>query len=91
MRNFNIKQFKESTLIVNYNNQDYLNECSDSIKKQTYDNRDIEIIFHDDCSSDDLLKKFKNIKIIEKKLRGKLCLLNQMNANYRAFKKSKVI
>tara|TARA_B110000027_G_scaffold128584_1_gene149100 strand:- start:134 stop:295 length:162 start_codon:yes stop_codon:yes gene_type:complete len=52
MRSSKFKQLKVSALIVNYNNQDYLDECLDSIKKQTYNNQDIEIILYDDCSSD---------------------------------------
>ena len=59
---------KVSVLIANYNNQYYLKECIESIKNQTYKN--IEIIFHDDFSSDDSIKnvsKYKNIKIIKNK------------------------
>jgi glycosyltransferase involved in cell wall biosynthesis len=92
MRSSKFKQLKVSALIVNYNNQDYLDECLDSIKNQTYNNQDIEIIFHDDCSSDNSLKKikkYKNVKIIENKTRGKFGSFNQMNAYYKAFKKSK--
>jgi len=92
MRSSKFKKLKVSILIANYNNQDYLNECLDSIKKQTYNNKDIEIIFHDDCSSDNSLKKikkYKNVKIIENRIRSKFGSFNQMNAYYRAFKKSK--
>ena len=79
-----------SVLIANYNNDKYLTECIDSIKKQTY--RNIEIIIHDDASSDNSIKnisKHKNIKIIKNKKRGRYGSYNQMNAYFRAFKKSK--
>ena len=85
-----MKKKKVSVLIANYNNQDYLNECISSVKKQTYKNT--EIIFHDDFSSDNSLKtinKFKNLKIIKNDKRGKYGSYNQMNAYYKAFKKSK--
>jgi glycosyltransferase involved in cell wall biosynthesis len=79
-----------SILIANYNNQHYLKECIDSIKKQTYQN--IEIIFHDDFSCDDSINnvsKYNNIKIIKNKKRSKYGSFNQMNAYIRAFQKSK--
>ena len=84
-----MKDIKVSVLIANYNNEKYLTECINSIKKQTY--RNIEIIIHDDESSDNSIKKinkYKNIKIIRNKNRGKIGSYNQMNAYYRAFKKS---
>ena len=76
-------------MIANYNNQYYLEECIKSIKSQTYKN--IEVIFHDDFSSDESLikaSKFKNLKIIKNKKRGKFGSFNQMNAYQRAFNKS---
>jgi glycosyltransferase involved in cell wall biosynthesis len=85
-----LKDIKVSVLIANYNNEKYLNECIDSIKKQTYQN--IEIIIHDDSSSDNSIKrinKYKNITIIKNRKRGRYGSYNQMNAYYRAFKKSK--
>ena len=85
-----MKDIKVSVLIANYNNEKYLNECIDSIKKQTYQN--IEIIIHDDASSDNSIRrihKYKNITIIRNRKRGKYGSYNQMNAYYRAFKKSK--
>ena len=85
-----MKDIKASVLIANYNNERYLNECIDSIKKQTYQN--VEIIIHDDSSSDNSIKrinKYKNITIIKNRKRGKYGSYNQMNAYYRAFKKSK--
>ena len=84
------ENLKASILIANYNNEQYLKECIDSIKKQNYGNT--EIIIHDDGSSDDSLKKldkYINIKIIKNKKRGRYGSYNQMNAYYRAFKKSK--
>ena len=84
------ENLKASILIANYNNGQYLKECIDSIKKQNYKNT--EIIVHDDASSDNSIKKlneYKNIKIIKNKKRGRYGSYNQMNAFYRAFKKSK--
>ena len=65
-----MKDIKASVLIGNYNNEQYLAECINSIKKQTYQN--IEIIIHDDSSLDNSIKKndkYKNIKIIKNKKR----------------------
>ena len=76
---------KASVVIANYNNSKFINECIESLKKQTYQN--IEIIFFDDNSSDnslEVIKKFENIKIIENKSQTKFGSFNQMNA----FKKS---
>lgn len=84
-----MKNLKVSILIANYNNQYFLEECIKSIKSQTYKN--IEVIFHDDFSSDESLikaSKFKNLKIIKNKKRGKFGSFNQMNAYQRAFNKS---
>ena len=80
---------KVSVLVANYNNQQYIKECIDSINCQTYKN--IEIIFHDDFSSDNSIKsinQYPNIKIIKNKKRGKYGSYNQINAYNRAFKKS---
>ena len=76
---------KASVVIANYNNSKFINECIESLNNQTYQN--IEIIFFDDNSSDnslEVIKKFKNIKIIENKSQTKFGSFNQMNA----FKKS---
>ena len=84
-----MKNLKVSILIANYNNQYFLEECIKSIKSQTYKN--IEVIFHDDFSSDESLikaNKFKNLKIIKNKKRGKFGSFNQMNAYQRAFNES---
>ena len=85
-----MKKIKASILIANYNNQKYVKECLNSLSKQTYKN--IEIIFHDDNSSDASImeaKKFKKIKIIKNLKRGKFGSYNQIFAYERAFKKSK--
>ena len=66
-----MKNIKASILIINYNNKKYLSQCLNSIINQSFGNQ-IEIIFHDDNSTDNSLKeikKFKNIKIIKNKLR----------------------
>ncbi len=87
-----MKNLKVSVLIANYNNQKYIEECIGSIKNQTYQN--IEIIFHDDSSSDNSikyvnkLKNIKNIKIIKNKKKTKVGSYNQINAYQRAFGKS---
>jgi len=84
-----LTKLKVSVLIANYNNQQYIENCIDSIKQQSYEN--IEIIFHDDLSSDYSIKKikeYKNIKVIKNKKRGKYGSFNQINAYKRAFKKS---
>ena len=89
MKEIKLTKLKVSVLIANYNNQQYIKECIDSIKHQTYQN--IEIIFHDDFSSDNSLKninQYSNIKIIRNKKRGKYGSFNQINAYKRAFKKS---
>lgn len=89
-KNKKTNQLKVSVLIANYNNGQYLKKCVDSIKNQSYQN--IEIIVHDDGSSDNsikILNKYKNIKVIKNKNRGKHGSYNQMNAYYSAFKKSK--
>ena len=80
---------KASILIANYNSANYIDECLNSINSQS--NKDFEIIFFDDNSSDnsiEKIKKFKNIKIIENKKRTPYGSLNQINAYKSAFKKS---
>ena len=76
---------KASVVIANYNNSNFIEECVNSLNSQTY--KDIEIIFFDDNSKDnsiDIIKEFKNVKIIQNKFQTKYGSLNQMNA----FKKS---
>lgn len=79
-----------SILINNYNYADYLEKCIDSVLHQTY--KDIEIIVYDDGSTDhslEVLSTFSNITVIANENYGKNHNLNQMNAVYQAFLKSK--
>ena len=79
-----------SVLIANYNGEKYVEECIESLINQTYQN--FEIIFFDDCSKDNslnLVKKFKNIKIIKNNIQTINGHFNQMNAYNEAFKLSK--
>ncbi len=81
-----MKNIKASILIINYNNKKYLSQCLNSIINQSFGNQ-IEIIFHDDNSTDNSLKeikKFKNIKIIKNKLRTSYGSYNQIKAVKRA-------
>ncbi len=76
-------------LIANYNNEYYIKDCINSLINQTYKN--IEIIFHDDCSNDnslEIIKNYKNIKIIKNKKRTNIGSFNQIKGYQRAFKKS---
>lgn len=76
---------KASIVIANYNNSNFIEECINSLKSQTYKN--VEIIFFDDNSKDNsinVIKKFSNIKILQNKTQTKYGSLNQINA----FKKS---
>jgi glycosyltransferase involved in cell wall biosynthesis len=57
---------KVSFLVGCYNHSDYVIECLDSIKNQSYKN--IEIIIWDDCSSDDSANKINQWILNEKKL-----------------------
>ena len=68
-----MSSLKASVLVANFNNQNFISECINSLKKQTYKN--LEIIFFDDCSNDDSLSainKYDNIKIISNKNRGEI-------------------
>ena len=80
---------KASILIANYNSANFIDQCLNSINSQS--NKNFEVIFFDDNSSDNSLekiKKFENIKIIENKKRTPYGSLNQINAYKSAFKKS---
>jgi len=84
-----LNSLKASILVANFNNQNFIHECINSIKKQSYKN--LEIIFYDDCSNDDSLseiKKYDNIKIISNKNRGDIGSFNQINAYQKAFNES---
>ena len=79
-----------SVLIANYNNEIFIPECINSIRKQTYKN--IEIIFFDDCSKDnsiDEIKNFEEVKIIQNKEKTKIGSFNQMKAFEEAYKLSR--
>lgn len=79
-----------SVLINNYNYEDFIVQCVDSVLNQTY--KDIEIIVYDDGSTDHSLEKlsqYSDIKVISKANHGKSNNLNQMNAVYQAYLHSK--
>ena len=86
-----IKVPKVSVVIVNYNNEKYLEECIKSIFDQTYSN--IEIIVVDNKSTDNslkVLKKYKNnITLILNKKRTNQGSYNQINSYYKGYLKSK--
>ena len=62
-----MKDLKASILIANYNNHKYIKQCFESLFKQSFKN--FEIIFHDDFSNDESLKKVRNI--VKKKITKK--------------------
>jgi len=80
-----------SILIANYNNENYLTKCLNSVLNQKY--KKIEVIVVDDYSNDNslnILKKYKNsITIIKNKKKTKYGSFNQINAYQLGFKKSK--
>lgn len=79
-----------SILIANYNNAKFIADCINSLKKQKY--KKIEIIFFDDSSKDDSIKKIKRynkIKIIKNKKKTTISSYNQMKAFWEAYKLSK--
>ena len=80
---------KVSVLIASYNNDRYISECIQSIINQTHKN--VEIIIFDDLSNDnstDIIKRFKNVKLITNDRRGSFGSYNQMNAYKEAFRQS---
>ncbi len=73
---------KISVIVPVYNLEKYLSNCIDSIISQTYTN--IEIIFVDDCSSDNSLnilneysKKYNQIKVISLEQHGVTSVRNE--------------
>ena len=79
-----------SVLIANYNNEIFIPECINSIRKQTYKN--IDIIFFDDHSKDSSINKIKDfseVKIIQNKEKTKIGSFNQMKAFEEAYKLSR--
>ncbi len=86
-----LKKFPKATvLIINYNNSNYIKRCIKSVLNQTYQN--IEIIFVDDLSTDDSIKKvkkFKSVKVFKTKTKTRFGSLNQLNACKVGFSKSK--
>ncbi|MDT3960456.1 glycosyltransferase [Staphylococcus kloosii] len=53
---------KFSIIVPTYNSEAYIEELMNSLKNQTYDSNDFEVIVVDDCSSDDTLKKVNKYK-----------------------------
>ncbi len=91
-----MKKNKElvSILIINYNNEDYLDRSIKSCLNQTY--KEIEILIFDDKSTDNSKKKilrYKNNKKIRfffnKKIKKKIPAFDAFNAYKVLFKKSK--
>ena len=67
-KNFNMPKILFSILITNYNKGKYIEKTINSCLKQKI--KKFEILVYDDCSTDNslnILKKFKNIKIIKNK------------------------
>jgi glycosyltransferase involved in cell wall biosynthesis len=80
---------KVSILIANYNNEIFISDCINSLRKQTYKN--IEIIFFDDFSKDhsiDKIKDFKEVKVIQNVEKTNIGSYNQMKAFEEGFKLS---
>ena len=82
---------KISILISNYNKSKFLSQTLSMFKKQSYQN--FEVILFDDVSDDnslEIIKKFRNIKLImNKKKKFSFAALNQINALNECFKISK--
>lgn len=82
---------KASVLINNYNYQDYVSSCLQSLLDQSYD--DIEIIFFDDNSKDQSLEEARRFDdkvqiITNQEAKSKYNSHNQFNAIKKAFEKS---
>lgn len=79
-----------SILITNYNKSKFLNKSLNSLIKQNYKN--YEIIFFDDGSTDksiEIVKQYKNIRLIKNLKKKSSAALNQINGLQKAFEKSK--
>ena len=81
---------KVSVLIANYNNANYISDCINSLKNQSY--KDIEIVFFDDRSTDlslEIIKKFPEVIILSNSNeKQEHSSFNQLNSYKEAFKKS---
>ena len=82
-----------SVIVVNFNNEKYVNRCLNSLHKQNYKN--FEVIFVDDSSTDNSIisanKFFKNKKIKKYKLltntkKSKFGSFNQINCILKGLK-----
>ena len=83
-----------SILVANYNNEKFLSRSINSCLKQKYSN--LEILVHDDNSSDNSVKKLntfkKNPKVkifYNKSKKQNIAALDAANSYYKIFKKSK--
>ena len=78
-----------SILISNYNKSNYIKDCINSCINQTY--KDIEIIFSDNSSTDDSLKKvynYKNVKVLNTPRVNNFPATNQIEVLLKAFEHS---
>ncbi len=90
-----MKKIKISILIANYNGEKYLSKCINSCLNQNL-KRNFEIIFIDDSSTDNSLKKIKKfkrklriIKTTKIKNTSKFNTYYQLNTYYQGLKKAK--
>ena len=58
---------KVSVIIPVYKVEDYLDECLESVVKQTYKN--IELIIIDDCSTDSTYTKIQTLALKDKRIK----------------------
>lgn len=90
MKTKNYSNPKVSVLVANYNNKKFLKRAINSLLNQSYKN--IEVIVHDDQSTDcslTILESFKKkIIIIKNKKKKGIGSYDQMNGYYRALQKS---
>ena len=90
-----MKKIKISILIANYNGEKYLSRCINSCLSQKIKSR-FEIIFVDDNSTDNSLKKIKRfkkkLKLVKTKKKKNISKFNtyyQLNTYYQGFIKSR--